>query len=183
MLRILLCALIGLFAGAHLAVAQTFSDGFAGFGSNDGAPIEIEADELKVEDQSSKATFLGNVVVVQGESQLKTRKLVVYYDGSATGAGTSSGVGSGGQDISRLEAYGSVYISSKDQVATGDRANFDMKSEIMVMTGQTVTLTQGPNQVTGNKLTVNLKTGKADLEAQSSGRVKVRLKPNNLKTD
>lgn len=182
MLRTVLYVLVALVLGANTTAAQTFSDGFAGFGSNDGAPIEIEADELKVEDQSSKATFVGNVVVVQGDSQLKTRKLVVFYDGSAAGGGATSAA-TGGQDISRLEAYGSVYIKSKDQTATGDQANFDMKSEIMVMTGQQVTLTQGPNQVVGNKLTVNLKTGKADLEAPSSGRVKVRLQPNNLKSN
>ncbi|MFN3527147.1 MAG: LptA/OstA family protein, partial [Paracoccus sp. (in: a-proteobacteria)] len=64
--------------------------------------------------------------------------------------------------------------------ATGDEANFDMATNMMVMTGREVVLSQGPNVVVGNKLTVNLTTGQADLEAPKSGRVKVLIQPNSL---
>lgn len=154
------------------AGAQTFSNAFAGFGSNSQDPIQIEARELEVEDKSNSATFSGDVVVSQGQTQLKTQRLRVYYSGSA-----ADGVQ---QSISRLEASGRVYISSKDQTATGDQASFDMKRQIMVMTGKEVVLSQGPNVVVGNRLTINLKTGKADLEAPKSGRVKVLIQPNSL---
>ena len=46
--------------------------------------------------------------------------------------------------------------------------------------GKQVVLSQGPNVVVGNKLTINLETGKADLEAPKSGRVKVLIQPNSL---
>jgi lipopolysaccharide export system protein LptA len=168
------------------AQAQTFSDAFAGFGSNDGEPIEIEASELRVEDGKSTATFVGDVVVVQGETSLKTQRLKVFYAGS--GADTSREAVQ--QKISRLEAAGGVYIASKDQTAKGDAANFDMNREIMVMTGQEVVLSQGPNVVVGNKLTVNLKTGQANLTAgngtvsgQKGGRVKVRILPNSVNSN
>lgn len=155
------------------AAAQTFSDAFAGFGSNEREPIQIEAKELKVQDKDQSAVFSGDVVVTQGDAVLKTQRLVVRYDGSAAG-----GVN---QRISRLEASGRVYISSKDQTATGERATFDMTRQLMVMTGREVVLSQGPNVVVGSRLTVNLKTGQADLEAQKSGRVKVLIQPNSLK--
>lgn len=154
------------------APAQTFSDAFAGFGSNTQEPIQIEARELEVEDKTNSATFKGDVVVSQGETQLKTQRLRVYYDGSAGGNVQ--------QQISRLEASGRVYISSKDQTATGDQASFDMQRQVMVMTGKEVVLSQGPNVVVGNRLTVNLKTGKADLQAPKSGRVKVLIQPKSL---
>ncbi|MTI00002.1 lipopolysaccharide transport periplasmic protein LptA [Roseibium sp. RKSG952] len=157
---------------ATSAQAQTFSDAFAGFGSNDKEPISIEAKELQVQDKSSTATFEGDVVVTQGDARLQTQRLKVFYDGKADGAVQ--------QRISKLEAFGKVRISAKDQTATGDDASFDMNKQIMVMTGKEVVLSQGPNVVVGNKLTVNLKTGKADLQAPSSGRVKVLIQPGSV---
>jgi lipopolysaccharide export system protein LptA len=179
MMKLLQSAVFGaicLCMATNLASSQTFSDAFAGFGSNDKQPIEIEAGELQVEDKTNSATFTGDVLVSQGETQLKTQKLRVFYDGSASGSAQ--------QKISRLEASGRVFISAKDQTATGDEASFDMKREVMVMTGKKVVLSQGPNEVVGNRLTVNLKTGKADLQADNRsakpGRVKVRIQPNSL---
>ena len=160
-------------ATVYPAAAQTFSDAFAGFGSNDREPIQIEAKELKVQDKSQSAIFTGDVQVTQGASTLKTQRLVVYYDGSAAG-----GVN---QRIARLEASGRVLIASKDQQATGENATFDMNRQMMVMTGKQVVLTQGPNVVTGNRLTVNLKTGQADLEAPANGRIRVLIQPNSIK--
>ncbi len=178
-----LAALLICAAPAH---SQTFSDAFAGFGSNDGEPIEIEAGELQVEDNNSIATFIGDVVVTQGETTLRTQRLKVFYAGSGDEAQGSTPQ----QQISRLEAAGGVHVVSKDQTAKGDAANFDMKREIMVMTGREVVLSQGPNVVVGNKLTVNLKTGQANLTAAKTqnadqsgttgGRVKVRILPNSV---
>ncbi len=173
---LLLAVTLGLFAAALplAAQAQTFSNAFAGFGSNAKEPIEIEARELEVHDQSRMAEFVGDVVVRQGEATLKTERLKVYYAGSATGDAVQS-------RISRLEASGTVYIASRDQTATGDSASFDMERERLVLTGRKVVLSQGPNIVVGSKLTVNLKTGKVDLEAPSKGRVKVLITPNSFR--
>ncbi len=177
-------AVVAVLLAAGTAQAQTFSDAFAGFGSNDGEPIEIEASELRVEDKNSTATFVGDVVVTQGETSLKTQRLKVYYAGS----GADKAETAVQQKISRLEAEGGVFISSKDQTAKGDQASFDMTREIMEMTGKEVVLSQGPNVVVGNKLVVNLKTGKANLTAGSGkvsgqgdgSRVKVRIQPNSV---
>lgn len=169
------------------SMAQTFSDSFAGFGSSNGQPIEIESNELQVEDKTKVATFIGNVVVVQGDTRLETARLKVFYDGDGNSGAQPA---TAQQEISRLEAAGGVHISSKDQTATGDAANFDMKREVMVMTGREVVLSQGANVVVGNRLTVNLKTGQANLKAApapasaeqsgGSGRVKVRILPNSV---
>ncbi|MCV0425730.1 MAG: LPS export ABC transporter periplasmic protein LptC [Roseibium sp.] len=180
--RLMIATAAAVIAGA--AQAQTFSDAFAGFGSNEGEPIEIEAGELRVEDQNNTATFVGDVVVTQGETSLETQRLKVFYAGS----GAQAKEGAVQQRISRLEAEGGVYISSKDQTAKGDQASFDMNREVMVMTGNEVVLSQGPNVVVGSKLTVNLKTGQANLTAAKgqvggqggSGRVKVRIQPNSV---
>ena len=181
--HVMVASVAALLAGA--VQAQTFSDSFAGFGSNDGEPIEIEASELRVEDNNNTATFVGDVVVVQGETSLKTERLKVFYAGS----GANSEEGAVQQRISRLEAEGGVFVTSKDQTAKGDAASFDMNKEVMVMTGREVVLSQGPNVVVGNRLTVNLKTGQANLTAgraavsesnDGNGRVRVRIMPNSV---
>ena len=178
LLRLALAGVLCVFAIPHAASAQTFSDAFAGFGSNSKEPIQIEAEQLEVEDKTNSATFKGDVVVSQGETQLKTERLRVFYDGSAAGDVQ--------QKISRLEASGRVYITAKDQTATGDQASFDMNRQMMVMTGKEVVLSQGPNVVVGKKLTVNLKTGTANLQggvsgtSGGSGRVKVLIQPKSF---
>lgn len=190
-----LTALSALFIANAPAISQTFSDSFAGFGSSNGEPIEIESNELQVEDKTKVATFIGDVVVTQGDTRLKTARLKVFYDGGGAAKSDPAGQAAGSvpaqQEISRLEAAGGVHISSKDQTATGDAANFDMQREVMVMTGREVVLSQGANVVVGNHLTVNLKTGQANLKAapaaaaaqqngSGSGRVKVRILPNSM---
>lgn len=156
------------------ALAQTFSDSFAGFGSNSKEPIQIEAKELKVADKNQVAEFIGDVVVRQGDTTLKTQRLKIRYAGSAAEGPVQN-------RISRMEATGTVLISSKDQTATGDAASFDMDRQILVLTGKEVVLSQGPNIVVGSRLTINLESGKVDLEAPSSGRVKVLITPNSFK--
>ncbi len=194
-----LIAISALVLANTAAMSQTFSDSFAGFGSSNGEPIEIESNELQVEDKTKVATFIGDVVVTQGETRLKTARLKVFYDGGADKAESQPSSQSTAsvpaqQEISKLEAVGGVHISSKDQTATGDAANFDMKREIMVMTGREVVLSQGANVVVGNHLTVNLKTGQANLKAApapasaqkqggGSGRVKVRILPNTVPSE
>ncbi|WP_068311518.1 lipopolysaccharide transport periplasmic protein LptA [Polycladidibacter hongkongensis] len=162
------------FCGAA-AAQETFSDAFAGFGSNSNEPIEIEAKDLEVRDKEKSAIFSGNVVVVQGTSKLKSNRLVVYYSGSLEGGEGPQ------QSISRLEASGDVLISADDQIATGDNASFDMEKEFMVMTGKKVVLSQGDNVIVGKKITVNLKSGKVNMDASKSGRVKLLLQPNSMK--
>ena len=39
-------------------------------------------------------------------------------------------------NIDRLEVDGKVYIKSDDQVATGDSGTFDMKTEVLVLSGK-----------------------------------------------
>ncbi|KZL19367.1 LPS-assembly protein LptD [Pseudovibrio axinellae] len=170
------------FGLAGMAHAQTFSDSFAGFGSNNKEPIEIEAANLQVRDNDKSAIFSGNVVVIQGDTKLETQRLIVFYSGSmANGDADGQAVQ---QSISRLEAKGNVLISSKDQVATGDDASFDMDKQLVVMTGKQVVLSQGPNVVVGKRLVINLETGKADLDANeggpNTGRVKILLQPNSV---
>lgn len=164
-------------------------------------PIQIDADKVVLHNDVGTATFTGNVNVVQGTTLLKAGSMIVYYvktdkkdpakaDTAKADAGKTDsnapkapGIGgAGAQDIDHLEVEGKVYVKSEDQVATGDRGTFDMKTEVLVLTGTKVVLSQGDNVAVGCKLTAQLKTGEAQLEAcknGKTGRVSIIVAPNN----
>ena len=51
-----------------------------GFQQNRGQPVQIEALRLEVRDKEKMATFTGNVKVVQGDTTLRCKTLVVFYE-------------------------------------------------------------------------------------------------------
>ena len=71
--------------GITAALAQSSMQGvpnaMQGFSQNRDQPIQIEAASLEVRDKQKEATFTGDVKVVQGDTTMKSKSLVVFYDG------------------------------------------------------------------------------------------------------
>jgi lipopolysaccharide export system protein LptA len=170
---------IGLLSSGLVAHAQTTSQGppnaLQGFSQNRDQPVHIEAATLEVRDKQKQATFSGDVRVKQGDTGLRCKSLVVFYeqsgeptDASKTLQAASPGP-SGEQRIKRLEARGSVVVTQKDQTATGELGIFDMKTNTVTLTGTPVVMTQGQNVLRGGKLVVDLTSGVSRVEAGKSG--------------
>src|SRR5689334_18176081 len=154
-----------------------------GFSQNRDQPIQIEAASLEMRDKKKEATFAGNVKVVQGDTTMSSKSLVVFYDQSSAPASPppaakaaksgpiqSATPGPGGSSsIRRLEARGSVVVTQKDQVVTGETAIFDTKANQVTMQGGVV-LTQGQNVLRGDRLVVDMTTGVSRVESET-GRV------------
>ncbi len=155
-----------------------------GFSQNRDQPIQIEAASLEMRDQKKEATFAGNVKVVQGDTTMTSKSLVVFYDsgpapataapaptkGSKSAPMQSATPGPGGSSsIRKLEAKGSVVVTQKDQVVTGETAIFDTRANLITMTGGVV-LTQCKNVLRGDRLLVDMTTGVSRVESDS-GRV------------
>jgi len=164
-----------------------------GFSQNRDQPIQIEAASLEMRDKKKEATFAGNVKVIQGDTTMTSKTLVVFYDSTSTPApaaapaanakGASSKAakaapapmqaatpGPGGSSsIRRLEAKGNVVVTQKDQIVTGETAVFDTKANMITMLGGIV-LTQGKNVLRGDRLMVDMATGVSRVESDS-GRV------------
>lgn len=140
-------------------------------------PIQIDGARVEVDQTQNLATLTGDVQVVQGPTLLKAARLRIYY---AEGSGLPT---NGAANIKRLEADGGVYVKSETQVATGDQGSFDMGTEVLVLSGDEVVLSEGDNVIVGCKLTVHMKTGQATLEScrgkGSNGRVRMLLTPNS----
>jgi lipopolysaccharide export system protein LptA len=171
-------------AGAQSAVTGV-PNAMQGFSQNRDQPIQIEAASLEMRDKKKEATFSGNVKVIQGDTTMTSRSLVVFYDSTAAPAATpaanskaaaksapiqSATPGPGGSSsIRRLEARGSVVVTQKDQVVTGETAVFDTKTNLVTMLGGVV-LTQGKNVLRGDRLMVDMTTGVSRVESEG-GRV------------
>jgi lipopolysaccharide export system protein LptA len=107
----------------------------------------------------------------------------VYYakeQGAASGSSTAGSATTGTANIDHLEVNDKVYIKSDTQVATGDKGTFDMKSEVLVLSGEKVVLSDGANVLVGCKLTVQMKTGLAQVDA-CGRRVMMSITPGSQK--
>jgi len=185
------------FAAAALALASIASgdalaqgamsgvpNAMQGFSQNRDQPIQIEAASLEMRDKKKEATFSGNVKVVQGDTTMTSKSLVVFYDSGPAPAGSTpapaapkgakSGTmqaatpGPGGSSsIRRLEARGSVVVTQKDQVVTGETAIFDPRANLITMAGGVV-LTQCKNVLKGDRLKVDMTTGVSRVESDTN---------------
>ena len=147
---------------------------------NKDAPVQIEAATLEVHDKSKTATFSGNVQVVQGDTTMKCRSLVVFY-GQEVGLGESAaqatsapivksplGAPRGAQNIRRIEARGAVTVITKDQSASGDLGIYDLKTKTITLSGNVV-VSQGQNVIHGERVVVDTETGNARVESGATG--------------
>lgn len=141
----------------------------SGLSKNSKDPINIEADSLEVFDKEGKAIYSGNVIVTQGETVMKAKKMQIFYVRSEEGQATPA-EGENGTSIKRVEADGEVIILEKDQIATGDKGIYEATTDVMTMTGN-VALSKGQNVTKGQKLVYNLGTGVATVDAGGTGRV------------
>lgn len=175
-------ALAGLCLMAPAAMAQTSTNvpnALQGFARNRDQPVRINADSLEVRDKDKIAVFSGNVVVTQGDTTMRSKDLMVFYDGSVAGVQGGDQPVQKGQ-IRKLEATGGVLVKTKEQTASGDSGTFEMKSNTVTLVGKPVVLTQGPNVIRGQKLVVDLVTGVSKFEG---GRVESLIVPGSLKQD
>jgi lipopolysaccharide export system protein LptA len=171
-------------ANAQTAAMSGVPNAMQGFSQNRDQPIQIEAASLEMRDKKKEATFAGNVKVVQGDTTMTSKSLVVFYDSSsgqasptpsnanAKAAAKSASMqaatpGPGGaSSIKRLEARGNVVVTQKDQVVTGETAVFDTKTNLITMVGGVV-LTQCKNVLRGDRLFVDMTTGVSRVESDN----------------
>jgi lipopolysaccharide export system protein LptA len=179
-------------SGAAHAQGANVPNAMQGFAQNRDQPIQIEAASLEMRDKKKEATFAGNVKVVQGDTTMTSKTLVVFYDSSSGQAAPapapapapaksaksapmqSATPGPGGSSsIKRLEARGNVVVTQKEQVVTGETAIFDTKANLITMVGGVV-LTQCQNVLRGDRLLVDMTTGVSRVESDS-GRVQALI--------
>jgi len=147
---------------ASMALAQESVSALKGHDPD--APIDVAADRIEVQDRSDRAVFAGNVHVRQASLTLDTSRLTVAY--------TSSG----GVQIRRLDASGGVTVKSPSETASGNFGIYDLDRKLITLIGA-VQLNRGGSQINGQRLTIDLNSGRAVVDGgpagvgQSGGRV------------
>ena len=155
--------------------AQTLNNTFGGLSQSSDEPIDIESDMLTVYDAKKYATFKGNVKAVRGKGEAVP---------VANQPATKDAQGGDGAEarISKIEARGSVVITSEDdQTTTSDWALFDVPSQLVTVGGNVV-LSQGQNVLKGDRLVIDLNTGESRFEntgptAAGGGRIRALFMP------
>ena len=93
---------------------------------NSEAPLEISADK-GIEWRREERVYIarGNARAKQGDNEIRADELRAYYTGS----------GDAGGDIYKVEAIGHVVVISPGGTAYGERAVYDVPSQVAVLTG------------------------------------------------
>lgn len=137
---------------ASTAQAQAFRD------HNTKAPVDYSADRTEGLFREDRAVFSGNVIVRQGEMTLNADRITVAFsDGRSKGS------------IERIDAAGGVSVRRGNKSAQGSFAVYDPTRRLITLMGRVV-LTQGANTVRGERLIIDLTSGRAvvDGAAQSA---------------
>jgi lipopolysaccharide export system protein LptA len=119
------------------------------FSGNKG-PVDIKSDALDLDYKGNIVTFRGHVHAVQADATLTSDTLTVTY-------------GKDFHEVKEMVANNNVRMSQGERWATGDRAVLDQAKHTVTLTGSPV-VHDGEDQVTGNKITVHLDTGKSEVE-------------------
>lgn len=168
-------------ATAILMVMAAFGLGetHAQFKADSEAPIEITSDTMEWFQDQQIALAKGNADAVQGRYHLQADVLKAYMAGAD---GESIG------DIRRIDAEGSVVLTTPEETARGRSGIYDLEQGIAVLVGDVV-LTQGDNVMRGEQLTMDLETGRSRLEGGGElgqqevggGRVRAIFAPTDKK--
>ena len=168
----------GLAGGVVLAVALALCPAHAapqksqgppnalqGFSQNRDQPVKIQAASLEVREKDKMATFTGDVQVFQGDTEMRCKSLVVFYEEDAgKNALKAAEPGPRGQQaISRIEAKGGVVVVQKDQHAQGDTAFFNMKENTVTLVGNVIVM-RGQDVLRGHRLVVDLTSGVSKMD-------------------
>ena len=115
------------------------------------------SDSLEYRERESLAIARGNAVARRGENQLQadvlTARIVNGVDGKAV--------------VKEVAAIDNVVLTTPENVVRSRRGNYDLESGVVRLTGA-VRITQGRNQLNGDKAEIDLNTGVSRLS--SNGR-------------
>jgi lipopolysaccharide export system protein LptA len=128
------------------------------------APIEVSANSFEADMNAKTGTYVGNVIVKQGNMKLRADRVRVN-------------VVSGKPD--QIVAIGNVVFDAPSGNAQGDTGVYDVRPRLITLTGKVI-LTKAKNVMRGSKLVVNLVTGVAQLGAgggTTGGRVQGLFTP------
>lgn len=136
---------------ASPALAQT-NINLGGITTDPGAPVEVAADSLSVDQDTGTAVFEGNVVIGQGQLRIAAGRAQVVYDGT-TG------------DIASFDASGGVTFANGTEAAEAQSATYNLQTGELILEGD-VLLTQGASALAADRMVIDVNTGNARMDGR-----------------
>jgi len=125
-------------------------------------PVTVTSDTMEASTNENRVVFKGNVVAVE-DFTLCSDELQIMYDNN--------------KEVSQIEAAGSVRIFQGQKTSTSNKAVYDRKERIIVLTGDPL-VRQCSDTIKGDRITVYLDKDNALVESGDGGRVKAVIMPD-----
>ena len=142
--------------------------------TNKNDQIRIMADKLIAEVDAGEIEFIGNVKATQAETVITADRLKIFYDADKI---KSQADAFKNESIDKITASGHVKIIHEDIIAETDKAEYTIKSGLLVLAGPQSKITQGGHSITGTKFTLQRSNGRLTAESSEENRVKAVIKP------
>jgi lipopolysaccharide export system protein LptA len=159
--HILQCIVVAATLAASPVLAQGTGIALSPIEIDSGAPVEVTADNLTVEQNSNSATFEGNARVVQGELILAAKTIMVRYNTEQSA-------------IESVTATTNVMFTNGSEIAEAQQGIYTIGSGTVNLSGDVV-LVQGNNAMSGDALKLDLTTNRGTM----SGNVKTIFVPKS----
>lgn len=125
------------------------------------APIDITADAQDVFQSQCLSTWRGAVEALQGRTRMRAETVSMYSAKEGDGCG----------EPDRMEADGQVYFVTPERTVRADSAVYSFGGQTITLTGNVIVV-QGRSVVRGDRLTINTRTGQAQMSSNVTGRNK-----------
>ena len=135
-----------------------------------GGPIDMSANELELVDAQHLAIWRGAVDALQGQNRLRADVVNIYFSGEPSAASASTGApGRNWGKVQKVVSEGNVFFISPSQTARGDHGLYDLASNSITITGDVI-VSQGQSVVHGDKMIIDVKSGRATMASSARGR-------------
>lgn len=105
-------------------------------------------DRIQYNSKTKIAHVVGNATVIEDKKKVQASRFIAYMEQGKDGKTA----------LRKVDAVGSVTITTETEVLRGDRGDYNGQTKIATLTGN-VKLTRGDNQLNGEKAVVDLNTG------------------------
>ena len=113
------------------------------------SPVEITARKVEFSSRSNQAEFIDEVLVKHRTLELRCDRMVAWY--------TSP------REVKRVECTGGVQAQDQDRYARGERAEYDVSTGVLVVTGSPEAR-QGTTYLKGTKVRLTLGSERVEVE-------------------
>lgn len=137
--------------------------------------IRIEADQLKTKGGAGQqAIFSGNVRAIGDTFDLTADTLIVHYSQDTAASGKKAPIR---ETFEKIIATGNVTIRSGEKVANTDKAVYDKKENIIILTGKNARVRGKNGYISGEKIILHTDNESVTVESSSDKRVEAVINP------